>query len=97
MKSIFARVGRNSCAKASSIAHGNNFAKRFVSGQSVRLNENGDSSVLKLEKQTFPALQDGQVLVENQFAGLNFIDTYQRSGLYKLPLPTTLGMDGAGL
>ena len=90
MKSILARVGRTCHNNTTSIG------RRFVSGVSVRLNEVGDSSVLKCEKQTFADLKDGQVLIENHFAGLNFIDTYQRSGLYKLPLPTTLGMDGAG-
>jgi NADPH2:quinone reductase len=29
--------------------------------------------------------------------GLNFIDVYQRSGLYQLPMPLTLGMEGAGI
>jgi len=39
----------------------------------------------------------GQVLVRNTAVGLNFIDTYQRTGLYPLPLPLTLGMEGAGV
>jgi NADPH2:quinone reductase len=37
------------------------------------------------------------VLVRNEAVGLNFIDTYHRSGLYKLPLPTGLGNEGAGV
>ena len=41
-------------------------------------------------------LKPGQVTVEHTFVGLNFIDTYHRSGLYPLPLPTKLGMEGAG-
>ncbi len=42
-------------------------------------------------------LKPGQVTIEHTFVGLNFIDTYHRSGLYPLPLPTRLGMEGAGV
>ncbi|ETO30433.1 zinc-binding alcohol dehydrogenase [Reticulomyxa filosa] len=58
--------------------------------------ESGTSNVLKYESVKFPELVDGQVLIENEFAGLNFIDTYHRSGLYPLPLPQTLGVEGCG-
>lgn len=43
-----------------------------------------------------PELPDGHVLVKNQFAGLNFIDTYYRSGLYKQDLPFISGGEGGG-
>ena len=39
----------------------------------------------------------GQVTIKHTFVGLNFIDTYHRSGLYPLPLPTKLGMEGSGI
>jgi NADPH2:quinone reductase len=39
----------------------------------------------------------GEVRVRNTAIGLNFIDTYHRTGLYPMPLPTTLGMEGAGV
>jgi NADPH2:quinone reductase len=39
----------------------------------------------------------GMVTVENRAIGLNFIDTYHRSGLYPLPLPTGIGLEGAGV
>ncbi len=39
---------------------------------------------------------EGHVLVKNQYSGINFIDTYHRSGLYKMDLPFTLGMEGGG-
>jgi len=39
----------------------------------------------------------GQVRIRHQAIGLNFIDVYQRTGLYKNPLPLTLGMEGAGI
>ena len=38
----------------------------------------------------------GELLVEVAAAGVNFIDTYHRSGLYELPLPAVLGQEGAG-
>ena len=43
-----------------------------------------------------PELADGQVLVKNHYAGLNFIDTYYRSGLYKQELPFVSGGEGGG-
>lgn len=43
-----------------------------------------------------PALKAGEVLVKNQYAGLNFIDTYYRSGLYKQALPFISGGEGGG-
>ncbi len=39
----------------------------------------------------------GEVLVRNRFVGVNFIDVYHRKGLYKLPLPTGLGSEAAGV
>ena len=42
-------------------------------------------------------LLEGQVLVRNEYAGLNFIDTYFRSGLYKQNLPFIAGQEGAGI
>jgi NADPH2:quinone reductase len=44
-----------------------------------------------------PDLDDGNVLVKIEAAGINFIDTYQRSGLYQIPLPATLGLEAAGV
>ncbi|KAK2012863.1 NAD(P)-binding protein [Colletotrichum eremochloae] len=43
-----------------------------------------------------PTLAEGQVLVRNAYAGVNYIDTYFRTGLYQAPLPITLGREGAG-
>lgn len=61
--------------------------------------ENGSADVLKyVENQPVPTLSDGQVLVKNTFAGVNFIDTYFRSGLYPAPggLPLIIGQEAAG-
>lgn len=43
-----------------------------------------------------PRAEDGQVVVEVAAAGVNFIDIYQRSGLYPQPMPGRLGLEGAG-
>ena len=52
----------------------------------------GPADALKLDsKHPVPAISDGQVLVKNEFAGINFIDTYHRSGLYKRDLPFICG------
>ena len=39
----------------------------------------------------------GEIRIRHQACGLNFIDVYQRTGLYANPLPLTLGMEGAGI
>ena len=44
-----------------------------------------------------PVLSSTQCLIENHYAGLNFHDTYTRSGLYPLPLPFTVGCEGGGI
>src|SRR2546428_13676094 len=43
-----------------------------------------------------PAAASGQVLVKIEAAGVNFIDVYQRTGHYKVPVPFTLGQEAAG-
>lgn len=43
-----------------------------------------------------PTISDTQILIKNQYAGVNFIDMYFRKGYYPLPLPLTLGREGAG-
>ena len=52
---------------------------------------------MKVEKDyPVPTIADGQVLIKNQFSGINFIDTYHRSGLYKRDLPFIGGQEGGG-
>jgi NADPH2:quinone reductase len=63
----------------------------------------GGPEVLELSEVDKPAPQPGEVLVELECAGVNFIDIYMRSGqyarshTYKTPLPMTLGMEGGGV
>ena len=63
----------------------------------MRIYENGGPEKLRWEEVQVGAPGEGQVRVRNTAVGLNFIDTYQRSGLYPLPLPFTLGSEGAGV
>jgi len=62
----------------------------------VEITEFGDPSVLKIVNKDTPKLQPNEVLVENKSIGLNFIDTYHRSGLYPIPLPSGIGLEAAG-
>jgi NADPH2:quinone reductase len=63
----------------------------------VRISENGGPEVLQLQQVKLDAPGVGMVTVTNRAIGLNFIDTYHRSGLYPLPLPIGIGMEGAGI
>src|SRR5687768_730527 len=61
------------------------------------LRRNGGPDVLEAELIDIPRPEAGEVLVRHEAVGLNFIDTYHRSGLYKLPLPSGLGGEAAGV
>jgi len=65
--------------------------------RAAMIRETGPSSVMKVENIPVPKLKPGQVLVRNKFAGLNFIDTYHRSGMYKRDLPFIGGQEGSGI
>jgi NADPH:quinone reductase len=52
---------------------------------------------MQLDDIPTPEPSAGEVRLRLEYAGLNFIDVYQRSGVYKLPLPAVLGMEGAGV
>ncbi|HOK45431.1 MAG TPA: quinone oxidoreductase [Bryobacteraceae bacterium] len=56
----------------------------------------GGPDQLRYEEVPTPAPGPGQALVKVAAAGVNFIDIYHRTGLYKLPTPIALGMEGAG-
>ena len=62
----------------------------------IRLAANGGPDVLDLVDLPDPVPGPGQVLVRQTAIGVNYIDTYHRSGLYPLRLPSGLGMEGAG-
>jgi NADPH2:quinone reductase len=64
--------------------------------KAVFIEQPGDAGALRYADFPQPEPAAGQVLVKLAASGVNFIDTYQRSGLYKVPLPAVLGMEGAG-
>ena len=64
----------------------------------IQVDEVGNENKLKLNTSTqIPTISSTQCLIENHYAGLNFHDTYTRSGLYPLPLPFTVGCEGGGV
>ncbi len=63
----------------------------------IRIHEFGGPQVLKFEKVAVPDPAEGEARVRHTAIGLNFIDTYHRSGLYPLDLPTGLGSEAAGV
>ena len=56
----------------------------------------GGPEVLEYKNLNLEEPKDDEVTIENHAIGLNYIDTYHRSGLYPLPLPATIGLEGAG-
>jgi NADPH2:quinone reductase len=63
----------------------------------VRITEYGGPEVMKYQEVPDPAPGDGQALVEMQAVGVNFTDTYSRSGVNPPPLPWVVGVEGAGV
>ncbi|MCI2418529.1 quinone oxidoreductase [Saccharopolyspora sp. K220] len=64
--------------------------------RAIRVAATGGPEVLEHTEVEAPDPQPGQLLVQVAAAGVNFIDTYQRSGIYPMPLPHTPGSEGAG-
>ena len=63
----------------------------------VRFHEVGGPEVLRLEKVEVGAPGPGEVRLRHVAVGLNYADTYFRSGLYRVPLPATIGVEAAGI
>ncbi len=63
----------------------------------IRMHKTGGPDVLKYEEVPLQNPKAGQIRIKQTAIGLNFIDTYHRTGLYPLDLPTTLGMEAAGV
>src|SRR5687768_11768558 len=64
--------------------------------KAIGIHQHGGAEVLRYEDLPTPAPGPGQALVRVSASGVNFIDIYQRTGLYKVPLPYTLGVEAAG-
>jgi NADPH2:quinone reductase len=65
--------------------------------RAVRITRTGGPEVLDLVEIETPRPGPGEILVRNSAIGVNFIDTYHRTGLYPVKLPSGLGMEGAGV
>ena len=65
--------------------------------KTVVIKEFGGSDQLKIVDMPAGEPGDGQVRIAHKACGLNYIDVYQRTGLYPLPLPQALGMEAAGV
>jgi len=63
----------------------------------IRIHENGGPEVLRWEEIGVGDPSPGQIRLRQEAAGLNFIDVYHRTGLYKLDMPFTPGVEGAGV
>ena len=65
--------------------------------KAVKIKKNGGPEVLGLEEINLRKPIKGEVLIEHAAIGLNYIDTYHRSGLYPLMMPSGLGMEASGI
>ncbi len=65
--------------------------------KAVEINKTGGTEVLEIKEITLDKPGPDQVTIEQKAIGLNYIDTYHRSGLYPLKLPCGLGLEGAGV
>lgn len=64
--------------------------------RAIRIHETGGAENMQLDDVPLPAPATGEVRMRVEAAGLNFIDTYKRSGLYPVKLPHTVGQEAAG-
>ena len=65
--------------------------------KAVEINKTGGAEVLEVKDITLDKPSPDEVTIEQKAIGLNYIDTYHRSGLYPIKLPSGLGLEGAGV
>ena len=65
--------------------------------KAIRIHATGGPEVLRWEDVPLPEPAPGEVLIHHEAVGLNYIDVYFRSGMYKTPLPATPGMEASGI
>lgn len=68
-----------------------------TSTHAVRMHQTGGPEVLRWENIELPPPEPGELRVRHTAIGLNFLDTYYRTGLYPLPLPAVIGNEAAGV
>jgi len=65
--------------------------------KAIRIHKHGGPEVLAWEDLTLGSPGTGEVRVRHEAVGLNYVDTYYRTGLYPMPLPSGLGTEAAGV
>jgi NADPH2:quinone reductase len=65
--------------------------------EAIRIHNTGGPEVMSWEEVVLAAPGPGEALVRHHYVGVNFVDIYQRQGLYKLPRPSGLGSEAAGV
>jgi NADPH2:quinone reductase len=65
--------------------------------KAIQISKAGGPEVMELVEVATPTPGPGEILIRHEAIGLNFIDIYQRSGLYPMPMPTRLGQEAAGV
>jgi NADPH2:quinone reductase len=63
----------------------------------IRVDQHGDADAMYLVELPVGEPGPGEIRIRHHACGLNFIDVYQRSGVYQLPMPLSLGMEAAGV
>ena len=69
----------------------------LTTSQAIRIDQHGGPEELKLVEVQVGEPGLGEIRIRHKAIGLNYIDVYQRSGLYSLPMPLQLGMEAAGV
>ena len=64
--------------------------------RAAEIKKTGGPEVIELKDIELSEPKSGEVLIKQVAIGLNYIDTYHRSGLYPVPLPSGIGLEGAG-
>jgi NADPH:quinone reductase len=64
--------------------------------KAIRISGTGGPDVIRVEEVAAPVAGPGEIVIRQRAIGVNFIDTYHRTGLYPIPLPSGLGLEGAG-
>ncbi|KAL8700200.1 MAG: hypothetical protein Q9224_001080 [Gallowayella concinna] len=64
--------------------------------KAVQIDKTGGTEVLQYKDLAVPTPKDNEVLIKNEFIGVNYIDTYFRTGLYPNPKPMVLGREASG-
>jgi NADPH:quinone reductase len=68
-----------------------------ITSRAIRIDQNGGPEELRIVEVAVGDPAAGEIRIRQKAVGLNFIDVYQRSGLYQLPMPLQLGMEASGV